>query len=73
MFQQIGRFLAIVGAVLAAVGGVLYLLGRFGISRLGGDASFGGKNWRIYLPLGTSILLSILLTLILWVLTRLRR
>ncbi|HEX2069498.1 MAG TPA: DUF2905 domain-containing protein [Actinomycetota bacterium] len=30
-----------------------------------GDFSFGGRNWRVYLPLGTSILISIVLTVLL--------
>jgi hypothetical protein len=36
------------------------------IGNLPGDFSFGGRNWRVYFPLASSIVLSILLTLILW-------
>lgn len=60
------------GAVMAACGGLVYLAGRLGLGRLPGDVSFGGRNWRVYLPIGTSILLSILLTLILYLVHRLR-
>lgn len=73
MFQQIGKVVLFAGLVMTAFGGLLYLLGRLGLGRLGGDVSFGGKNWRVYLPIGTCVLLSILLTLILYVLGRLRR
>ena len=73
MFQQIGKWLLILGAMLAAVGGVLWALGRAGVHRLPGDVSFGGRNWRVYLPLGTCIALSILLTLLLWIVSRVRR
>ena len=65
--------MVIVGLVLAGLGGLLWALGRLGLGRLPGDVSFGGKNWRVYLPIGTSILLSVLLTLAMWLLSRLRR
>ncbi len=71
--QQIGKFVLAVGLVLAAAGGIIYLLGRLGVGRLPGDISCGGEKWRLYLPIGTSILLSILLTLVLYILARLRR
>ena len=73
MFQQIGKLMVIVGLGLAALGAVLYGLGRAGITRLPGDISFGGKHWRIYLPIGTCILLSVLLSLAMWIISRLRR
>ena len=73
MLQQIGKIILLAAAGLAVLGAVLYLLGRLGITRLPGDISLGGKNWRVYLPIGTSILLSILLTLALYILNWLRR
>jgi len=73
MFQQIGRMIVLVGLVVTTAGGIVYLLGRLGLGRLPGDVAFGGKNWRIYLPIGTSLLLSAVLTLILYLLIRLRR
>lgn len=73
MMQQIGKMVFIVGLACLAIGGLLYLLGRLGVGRLPGDISFGGRGWSIYLPIGTSILLSIILTLILYILARLPR
>jgi len=73
MFQQMGKWMVVMGGVVAALGGVFYLLGRFGLTRLPGDLSLGGKNWRVYLPIGTCILLSILLTVVMFILSRLRR
>jgi hypothetical protein len=61
----IGRFLLIAAAVLALLGVVLLLAGRGVIPRLPGDFSFGGRNWRVYVPLGTSIVLSVVLTVLL--------
>jgi len=73
MFQQVGKLLMIAGLVITALGGLLWLMGRMGWVRLPGDLVFGGKSWRVYLPIGTCIVLSILLTLILWVVQRLRQ
>ena len=70
---SLGRALVGAGALLAAVGGLLLLAERFPwlrIGRLPGDLSYERDGLRLYLPLGTSILLSILLTLALWLLRR---
>jgi len=64
--QQFGKWLVAIGAMLVVIGVLVILLGRVGLFRLPGDFSFGGRNWRIYFPIASSILLSILLTLILW-------
>lgn len=71
--QQFGKWLVAAGAVLVAVGVLVILLGKVGLFRLPGDFSFGGRNWRIYFPLASSILLSLLLTLILWLIHHFRR
>ena len=65
MLQQVGKLVALSGLAIAAFGGLLYLLGRLGAGRLPGDVSFGGKNWRVYIPLGTCIVLSAALSLVL--------
>ncbi|MDP8955597.1 MAG: DUF2905 domain-containing protein [Actinomycetota bacterium] len=61
----IGKLLLILAAVLGVFGLVFVLVGRGVLPRLPGDFSFGGRNWRVYLPLGTSILISIVLTVLL--------
>lgn len=61
----LGRILLIVAVVVAVIGGVMLLLGRLGVPRLPGDLSFGKGNFRVFVPLGTSILISIVLTLLL--------
>jgi hypothetical protein len=73
--NDLGRLLIGLGLVLVIAGGLLLLLGRTGIplGRLPGDISYRGKNLSVYFPLGTSILLSILLSLVFYLLSRFRR
>ncbi len=53
-------------ALLVAVVGVVFLLAGRGIGlRMPGDVSFGKGNTRVYIPIGTSILVSIVLTVLL--------
>lgn len=70
MPEQLGRFLLVTGLVVAAVGGVLLLAGKVGLGRLPGDIVWEGENWRVYVPLGWMILLSVLLTILLNLLSR---
>jgi hypothetical protein len=69
--QDLGRMLVVLGVVIALVGVVLMLAGRIpGLGRLPGDISVQRGNWTFYFPLGTSIVLSLLLTLVLWLIGR---
>jgi hypothetical protein len=73
--NDLGRLLIGLGLVLLVAGGLLLLLGRTGIplGRLPGDISYRGKNLSVYFPLGTSVLVSILLSLVFYLLSRFRR
>lgn len=71
--QGIGRMLLIAGLVLAALGALLLVGGRFGLGRLPGDIAIEGKRGVFYFPIVTSIVLSLVLTLILWLVAALRR
>ena len=73
--NDLGRLLIGVGLVLRIAGGLLLLLGRTGIplGRLPGDISYRGRNVSVYFPLGTSILLSVVLSLVFYLLSRFRR
>jgi hypothetical protein len=68
----IGRILIVFGLVLVAVGVLLTIGERLPIrlGRLPGDILIRGKNTVFYFPLATSLLLSILLTLVLWLFSR---
>ncbi len=67
----IGKSLIIIGLIVAAVGVVLTLAGKVPwIGRLPGDICIKRDNFTFYFPLATSILISVFLSLILWLLRR---
>jgi hypothetical protein len=71
---DIGKMLLFFGLVLAAIGLALVLLGRTNlpIGRLPGDIVYRGKNTTFYFPLATSIVLSVVLSLIFYVIGKIR-
>ena len=73
--NDLGRLLVGLGLVLLVAGGLLLLLGQTGLplGRLPGDISYRGKNLNVYFPLGTSILLSVVLSLVFYFISRFRR
>ncbi len=69
--QDIGKFLIITGIIIIVVGGLFLISGRLPwIGRLPGDLVIQRKNFTFYFPLATSILLSIIISFILWFLGR---
>jgi hypothetical protein len=71
---DVGRAIVIFGIVLVVIGGAIMLLGRTGLplGRLPGDIVYKSKNTTFYFPLATSILLSIVLSLVLYLIGRFR-
>ena len=69
---ELGKLLITLGGIMVVVGVFLLLAGRFNLplGRLPGDFSYRGKHTAFYFPLGTSIVVSIVLSLILWLLNR---
>ncbi|PYM41773.1 MAG: DUF2905 domain-containing protein [Candidatus Rokuibacteriota bacterium] len=69
--HEIGRMLVVFGLLIALVGVALVLVGRVPwLGRLPGDVHIQRGNWTFYFPLATSLLLSVVLSLILWLLGR---
>ncbi len=64
------KFLIVAGLVLVALGLAWPLLTQLGLGRLPGDIVVERENFRAYLPITTSILLSVVLSLVLWLLGR---
>ncbi len=63
------------GLLIAAAGAVVMLASRFGLplGRLPGDVAYRGKHVSIFFPIGTSILLSVVLSLIFYLISRFHR
>jgi len=70
-----GKLLLLLGALLVVAGAAIMLLGRshLPIGRLPGDFLYRGKKTTIYFPLATSLLVSVVLSVVLYLLSRLRR
>jgi Protein of unknown function (DUF2905) len=70
-----GRLLIYLGMLFIAAGLVIIAMGRMGvpIGHLPGDITYRGKNVSVFAPIGSSILLSILLSLLLYGIARLLR
>ncbi|HKG21927.1 MAG TPA: DUF2905 domain-containing protein [Blastocatellia bacterium] len=65
----LGRSLIVLGLVIVAVGALIILLGKlpgFRVGRLPGDIYIEREGWRFYFPITTSIILSIVLSLLVW-------
>jgi hypothetical protein len=71
----LGRMLIALGALLLVAGGLILLAGRLGLplGRLPGDIAVRGKHVTFYAPIATCLLLSILLSLLFWLLNHFRR
>jgi hypothetical protein len=72
---DLGRMLVILGFVLVVVGAVLTIVGRahLPLGRLPGDVVYRGKNTTVYFPLATSVLVSVVLSIVLYVVGRWRK
>jgi hypothetical protein len=75
VMADLGKLLLVLGGIIIVIGAVLLVGGRYNlpIGRLPGDFIVRGKHSVFYFPLSTCIFLSILLSLILWVLGRIHR
>lgn len=63
--SALGRLMLLIAVLIAVVGLVLVAVGRGLIPRLPGDIAIERMNFRFYFPLGTSILVSVVLTVLL--------
>jgi hypothetical protein len=68
--MSIPKLLIVFGLVLVAAGLLWPLIARIGLGRLPGDIIVERENFRIYIPLATSLLISVVLSLILWLVNR---
>ena len=73
--NELGKMLLAIGLLIALLGAVLLIAGRTGLplGRLPGDFAYRGKRVTVFFPLGTSILVSVVLTVLVYLLARFRR
>jgi hypothetical protein len=73
--MDLGKLLIIGGALLLVAGFVVLLLARAHVplGRLPGDIVYRGKNTTVYLPLATSVVVSVVLSVVLYLIGRFRR
>jgi hypothetical protein len=74
-FRELGRALLMLGGLLILVGAFFYFGGKlpFRPGRLPGDVVHEGQHTAFYFPIVTCLLLSVGLSLLFWLLSRLRR
>jgi hypothetical protein len=68
--STVGKALVVIGLVVVGLGAVLVLGGGLGLGRLPGDFAFRRGNLRVFFPLATCLVLSVVLTLVLTLFTR---
>jgi Protein of unknown function (DUF2905) len=73
--NDLGKLLIFLGGMMVLVGVGMVLAGRanFPLGRLPGDFVYRGKNTTFYFPLGTSIVISVVLSVVMYLVGRIRR
>jgi uncharacterized protein YybS (DUF2232 family) len=67
MMNELGKFLVIIGLLIAAIGAIMWSgIGASWLGKLPGDIRYTRGSFSFYFPIVTCVLLSLLLTLILW-------
>jgi hypothetical protein len=64
---DLGKIMIVVGIGIAVLGAIVWALGRSGFRGLPGDVSYEGQHVRVYFPIVSCIVLSVLLTLGMWI------
>ena len=71
MMAEVGRLLLVLGVVLVALGGFLLLAGKVPwLGKLPGDIAYKGAHVTFYFPLATCLLVSALVTVVLYLFRR---
>ena len=69
--QELGKTLFVIGLLIAAAGFYLWKIGgRLPFGKLPGDIAIQKENFSFYFPLTTCVLISVILTLIMWLLKK---
>ena len=70
--NDVGKILVVIGLGIAGLGALIWLAGKIGLplGRLPGDIRIDRDNFKFYFPLTTCILISLVLTLVMWLLRK---
>jgi hypothetical protein len=68
--MDVSRFLIVLGLSIAVIGLLWPFISRLGLGRLPGDIVLEGENYTFYFPVVTGLLVSIVLSLVFWLLGR---
>ncbi len=68
--MAIGKALVALGVVIALIGVAWPLVSKIPLFRLPGDFVFGGERFRVHIPLATSLVISVAVSLVAWLLNR---
>jgi len=68
--MPVRRLLIVFGVALIVLGVLWPLVAKMGLGRLPGDITIERDNFRLYIPLATSLLISVVLSLVLWLIGR---
>jgi hypothetical protein len=71
--SDIGKLLILLGTFAIAAGVVLILVGKTSLGRLPGDIVFRRENFTFAFPLGTCIVISVVLSVIFWLISRFKQ
>jgi len=71
--QNFGKLIVITGVIISLIGVVIIFLEKIGLFKLPGDIEFGGRNWKVFFPIVSCIVISIVLTVILWIVNYFRK
>jgi len=72
---ELGKAILAVGLLVVLIGALLMLAARFGVplGRLPGDIAYRGKHVSVFIPIGTCILISVVVSLVFYLISRLHR
>ena len=71
--QNFGKIILITGIIISLVGVIIIFLGKVGLFKLHGYIEIGGKNWKVFFPIVSCIIISVVLTVIMWVVCYFRK
>lgn len=70
--ENVGKMLIWLGVGLVGIGSIFWLGAKFGLGKIPGDIAIERENFRFYFPITSSILISIILSLVFWLIGKIK-